>query len=443
MSGKTTGRRIAFNGRKLLTAVILAAAAAVILFVINMELGASGEVISYSSDSRTEFRTYGNETLKYNKDGAVFYNRAWEQQWSDPYTMTAPIATARGDYTAVYETDGRNLRVYNQDGLVYNIQTSDTIMSVSVSENGSTGVITSGTSYMVTVYSPSGNMLFQRVEADTGVYPMCCDVSPDGDIIAISYMDTTGVVIKTKIGFFYVNADKGADYTDSMFAAVSKQDEIVFKLYFTSKSGLTAVGDRHIMTFSSAGVEESSVEVTNEISAVGLCGNKIAVVYGDELSDKEGTEQGTVIFVASGGGISEGCSIGTEPEYAMVSEGGIVLGDGSSYYGVSSGGKLEWTLSSGGNIDIYPTSNVNRCIYSAKTWAVAADMRGFNASEYEPTAAVNALTEIGDGETDEVTEPTEGDESGSQENNGETEKSEDENGSAQEAEKNTKVQENA
>ncbi len=426
MSRKTTRKGFALNGRSILTAVIIiAAAAAVILFVTNMGLSSAGDAVSYSSDSRTAFRAYGNETLKYDRDGAVFYNRSWDQQWSDTYSMSAPISAARGDYTAIYETDGRNLRVYDKEGIVYNVQTSDPIMSVSVGENGSAAVITSGTSYMVTVYSPSGNMLFQRLEADTGVYPLCCDISPDGEIIAISYMDTTGVVIKTKLGFFYVNADKGADYTDSMFAAASKEDEIVFKLYFTSKNSLTAIGDRHIMTFSSIGVEESSVDVTNEIMGVGICGSKIAVIYGDELSDKDGTEPGTVMFVSSRGGISEGCSIGTEPQYAVVSDGGIVLGDGSAYYGISSGGKLEWTLSAAGSIDIYPTSGINRCIYSTKTWAVAADMRDFNAAEHEPGSKVNTAVPENDetggsGEADEQSNPEDPEENAGENKTGET-----------------------
>ena len=102
-------------------------------------------------------------------------------------------------------------------------------------------------------------MLFQRVEAESGIYPLCCDVSPDGEIIAISYIDTTGVEIKSKIGMFYINSDTGADYTDSMYGAVEKNDEIIFKMYFMGGNNLIAIGDRNITSISAAGVEESSV----------------------------------------------------------------------------------------------------------------------------------------------------------------------------------------
>ena len=64
--------------------------------------------------------------------------------------------------------------MYNEDGLLYEAQTQDTILSVTIAENGYTGVITNGASYTVTVYSSSGNMLFQRIEAESGIYPLCC-----------------------------------------------------------------------------------------------------------------------------------------------------------------------------------------------------------------------------------------------------------------------------
>lgn len=111
---------------------------------------------------------------------------------------------------------------------------------------------------------------------------------------------------------FYINSDVGADYTDSMYGAVEKNDEIIFKMYFMGGNNLIAIGDRNITSISAAGVEEGSVEVTNEIMGVGLCGNKIAMIYGEELSDKEGELPGTIVFVSSGGKLSTGDSAEVE-----------------------------------------------------------------------------------------------------------------------------------
>ena len=93
-----------------------------------------------------------------------------------------------------------------------------------------------------------------------------------------------------------------------MYGAVEKNDEIIFKMYFMGGNNLIAIGDRNITSISAAGVEEGSVEVTNEIMGVGLCGNKIAMIYGEELSDKEGELPGTIVFVSSGGKLSTGDS---------------------------------------------------------------------------------------------------------------------------------------
>lgn len=401
-------KRLTFSIKK-----ILSAAAAVIILLLAVRwisLNSGGKVISYGADSRTYYRTYGSDTLQYTKDRAVFYNSSWEQQWSDPYTMESPIAVERDKYTAIFETGGRSIKVYNEDGPVYSVQTSDPIQSVSLAENGYVGVISSGSSYMVSVYSLSGSLLFQRVEADSGVYPMCCDISPDGESIVIGYMDTTGIEIKSKIGLFYVDADMGADYTDSMYAAVEKEDEIIFRIYYMSGSEIIAVGDRHIISLTKSGTEQSSAEVTNEICGVGICGKKIALVYGEELSDKDGQEPGTAVFVSSGGKLSYGDSIGGEPDYFAVSKGGMVLGKGSVYYGISSSGRLCWSLSADGGVTgIYPTSSINKCVYAARAWAVSADMRNFEPSAFDPDAKAVLQTITADGaESGDTAEATEG-----------------------------------
>lgn len=373
----------------IISVIIIAAAIAAVLFISNIGFG-DGFTTSYSADSKVAYRTYGSDALQYTKDGVTYYNRSGSPVWNDTYSMTSPIAVEREEYTAIFETGGRSVKVYNEDGLLYEAQTQDTILSVTIAENGYTGVITNGASYTVTVYSSSGNMLFQRIEAESGIYPLCCELSPDGEIIAIGYIDTTGVEIKSKIGLFYIKSDVGADYTDSMFGAVEKDDEIIFKMYFMGGNNLVAIGDRHIISISSAGVEEDSVEVTNEIMGAGLCGGKIALIYGDELPDKEGQPPGTIVFVSSGGKLSVGDSVETETDYFAVSDGGIVVGSGSSYYGFSNSGKLQWSITTAGNVTgIYPTSSVNKCVYTTRTWSAVVNMNNFDPDSYDPNAEAN------------------------------------------------------
>lgn len=374
--------------------VIIAAAAVVLAKAGVINLGSKTSVVTYASDSKTGYRSYDDGYIQYTKDGAKFLTKSGSESWNDVYTMTSPIIDERGKYTAVFETDGRAVRVYNDNGLVYNVQMSDPILSVSVCENGYIGVIENGDSYSVSVYSTSGSLIFQRIEAEKGVYPFSCDISPNGEIIAISYMDTTGVEIDAKVGMFYIDADKGAEYTDSMFAAVEKNDEVIFGVYFVSNNDLIAVGDRHIIYISSAGVEGWNVDVTNEIMGIGLCGDKLAMVYGDELPDKEGEECGTIVFISSRGKLNKGYCIGAEPDFFASSGGGVVIGSGSNYYGIDTNGKIAWSLNDTGSLNgIYPTSSVKKCIYTTKTWSVETDMTNFDSSNYNTDVVKANATE--------------------------------------------------
>ena len=107
------------------------------------------------------------------------------------------------------------------------------------------------------------------------------------------------------------------------------------------------------------------------------------LVYGNELPDKEGQEPGTIVIISSGGKQSFGYCIGSEADYFEVSDGGAVVGNGSEYFGINSSGSLVWDMNDSGSINgIYPTNNVKKCIYAAKTWSVEVDMTNFNPSSY-------------------------------------------------------------
>ncbi len=372
-----------FNKRILITVLALAAVIAASALVLNISSGSSA-MMRVENDATTGYKNFDGGILQYTKERAVFYDKSWKQAWSDSYAMSAPTAVERGSYAALFETGGRNIRVYNKDGLLYNVQTSDIISRVSLAENGYIGVISGGDANVISVYSTSGNILFQRIEADSGVYPLSCDISSDGEIIAIGYIDTSGIKIKSKIGFFYVKSEKDNDYVDSMYAAVEKDNEIVFDMYFMSGNDLIAIGDRHITNISASGTEQGSSEVTNEIAGVGLCGSRLVIVYGEELPNMEGLPEGTVITVSSGGKVSEGCSVEAAPDYFAASDGGVVLGVGSDYYGVSRNGDLKWTYTSNGNtVGIYPTDNISRCIYAAKSWVAEVAMKDFDPTNFE------------------------------------------------------------
>ena len=350
--------------------------------ISNASFGSPAKV-TYGAESKTAYSIYDNGYIQYSISGAKYFKNADKMIWSDSYTMTAPVAQKDGDYTVIFESEGRTIRLYNSDGLVYSVQTNDPILNLSLNENGYVSVVTSSDTYYVVVYSASGNMLFQRVEAETGVYPVSCDVSPDGSVAAISYIDTTGIGIESKIGMFYVNSAEGKDYENSMFLAVEKYDEIVFEIYFTGADSLVAIGDRNVFSLSTKGVEQWAVEMTNQITNVGRCADKIAIVYGSELSDKDGEAVGTLIYISSKGKVTKGYSIGQGADYMTCSNGGVVIGSGTKYYGINSSGKMVWSLNTHGDVtDIYPTKNINTCIYVTKTWAIKTNMTEFDVNQY-------------------------------------------------------------
>ena len=101
----------------IIASVIIAVAAIAVLIISKFGFG-NGFTVTYSADSKVAYRTYGTDSLQYTKDGVTYYNDAGTAVWNDSYTMTSPIAVERNDYTAIFETGGRTVKMYNEEGFV-------------------------------------------------------------------------------------------------------------------------------------------------------------------------------------------------------------------------------------------------------------------------------------------------------------------------------------
>lgn len=348
--------------------------------------------------SRSTFVAFGNSFVLCTRDGVKYFNEMGDRRWNDTFNMTAPSAVYEGNYIAVGDIGGKNVRVYNENGAVYAVQTEGTLMQFALNENGYLSVITKENSaYRIQIFNASGTLLKERVEESEGVYPLCSDVSTDNRAFVISYMDTSDIEPIGKVLFFYINPQDSEEYTDSMYAAVEKSNEIIPVVGYMEGNILAAVSDRAVYGISPQGLEAWNYPLGNMIQQVSLAykGN-VVLAMGDAFADREGLPEGTVCWLNNAGKATATYQSGEEVTYLHASNQGVVIGNDKDYTGLRHSGSAVWSYRATADIqDMLPMERLDQVLVVTKSQAMILQLRG-------STSAAPAVADTGDTEPEVV-----------------------------------------
>ncbi|KAF5042970.1 hypothetical protein DSECCO2_507130 [anaerobic digester metagenome] len=374
----------------------------------SKESGQSAEVeakgkIQLDESSRSTFAVFGSRFLLSTKDGVKYFNGIGDRKWNDTFNMTIPQLISEGSYAAVGDMNGKTVRVYGENGLLYMVQTEGTLIQFALNKNGYLSVITKGdTAYSVQIYNAGGTLLKGRIEESAGIFPLCSDVSDDNKSFAISYLDTSDIQPTGRVLFFYVNPDDSENLTDSMFAVVEKNDEVIPIIGFMQGGVLAAVSDREIYGISSVGQETWSYPLENRLAQVSLTNkNYVVLAMGDSIANKDGREKGTICWIDSSGKESASYKSGGGVDYLQASEHGVVIGVDKIYSGIKNSGRLAWSYRTASDVrDILPMEQLEEVMLVTKGEALITQMKGTQTARPIISPEGETEPEVVEGTTD-------------------------------------------
>ena len=96
------------------------------------------------------------------------------------------------------------------------------------------------TAYKIDVYNTNAEKFFTYVHSEENIFPVNANISPDGKILAISYVDTNNIEIDSKITFMYTNRD-------DIFASVNEKNNFVSGVNFLSNNDIIIIGENEIL----------------------------------------------------------------------------------------------------------------------------------------------------------------------------------------------------
>ena len=149
------------------------------------------------------YLSFGNHILTYSKDGANCMDSKGQVLWNQTYEMQNPMVDMNGSVVGIGDYNGRTIYVMNTSGRIGEITTNLPIRKFSVSANGVVAVVLDDSRVTrIHLYDTSGNVLVEsETTMDRSGYPLDISISPNGELLAISYLYVDSGILKSSIAF--------------------------------------------------------------------------------------------------------------------------------------------------------------------------------------------------------------------------------------------------
>lgn len=252
--------KVRHKRRRIFLAVFVAAAIAILAIYMYVT---SHHYTSYtvawemqipaSEGGFTEFERFGENVLKYSKDGASYIDKSGNVVWSISYELKSPICYVNGGYAVIADQQGNSIYICDATGNKGQATTLLPILRVSVSAHGVVAALVedSNASY-VTFFKNDGSTLdwgIKTVMAKNG-YLMDASLSPDGTQVMLSDLYLQDGSLKNRI-VFYNFSEFGKSYPDRLVGGFDNlSDGLCPRVRFLNEEHACAFADNQLLFFS-------------------------------------------------------------------------------------------------------------------------------------------------------------------------------------------------
>ena len=249
--------------RTILTMIV--AAAIVVVVYINWKEKIYTEARELSSISLTgmdgvSVYSLGSCILRVSKDGANCIGADGSAKWDQSFEMQQPIVRICNETVAIGDKNGNIIYVSNLGGSKGKINTNLPIKEFCVSSQGVVSVILKdGNVTRINIYDSKGTELatIKATMANSG-YPVSMSLSPNGQLLGISYLGEKSGQVGTKVTFFNFG-DVGQNKTDNMVSSFNYDKSVIPVEQFLNSDTNFAVADDRILFFKGAEVPKNPI----------------------------------------------------------------------------------------------------------------------------------------------------------------------------------------
>ncbi len=306
---------------------------------------------------------FAGSVLTYSKDGAGAMDADGKLLWNQTFDMQNPMYSVCGNTVAFADYGGSTIYLQTAGGYQGTVKTDKPIRKITVSDKGYVAAVLEDTAVTwIYMYDLNGTQIaYFRTTMEKSGYPVDIDISPSGELIAVSYYYVDINDIKSSVAFYNFGA-VGQNNIDNYVSGYNYADTLVPFVRFLDDDTAISVSPKRMSVYAGAHkpVSVSDMFVNEEVLAVYYHKDVVGIIYRN-ISDEN--KYKLVIYSDSGKEIS---AKEFDFDYTGVAFGNgnyILYGDANIYVATYSGDtKYEGVFEEPVRLAI-PTANPARYIF--------------------------------------------------------------------------------
>ena len=286
---KIRTHRFSAFARVMMVLLVVGVVAALVVIQYRNHIYTAYETVSsaaiQSSTDQTDIRL-GDSILTYSRDGAHCTDLKGNVVWNVTYGIQDLLVSVNQDVVAVAEYNGRNIYVMSTEKQLGSFTTDMPIRSIAVSATGKVAVYMADSNQEIFgLYTSEGKQLVKGYATMGGSgYPISMSLSPNGELLAVSFIYLDAGVQKTNMAFYNFGA-VGDNQNDQLMGTYTHTDQVIPYVQYMNDSTVFAVGDGKLVIYQGTQkpVEAGQFLYSTEVRSVYYNENYIGLVF---YSDK-------------------------------------------------------------------------------------------------------------------------------------------------------------
>ena len=233
----------------------------------------------------------GTNILLYSKDGASCIDNNGNALWNQTFEMQSPIVSVCEDVAAIGDYNGRTIYVVNSNSQLGTVKTNLPIRDIEVSKTGVVAAVLDDSAVTrILLYDGNADtetsIVDIKASMDKSGYPMNLSLSPNGKLLAISYLFVDDGEMKSTVAFFNFG-DVGQNESDNYVSGYDYTNTVVPYVQFMNNSAAFAVSDDRIIFFEGAEKPSNvaSSLISEEIQSVYYNEEYVGLVFRDQTGE--------------------------------------------------------------------------------------------------------------------------------------------------------------
>lgn len=246
--------------------------------------------------------------LAYSRDGASCMDDSGKKIWNLTYEMQQPIISIDGGVAAIGDYNGSIIYLVNKEKTLNSVNTNMPIRALCVSESGEVAAVLDDTdvTWIYLYGSDSEPIAYFKTTMKQSGYPLSVSISPNGELVGVSFLMSENSRIKTSIAFYNFGA-VGQNALENNVSAFNFDEEVFPYIHFINSDTLIAVSDSRIAFFKGNQIPQNGANNMFKENLEGVfCGQQYTALlfpdttgeyqYEIQVFDANGEKTGTIRF---------------------------------------------------------------------------------------------------------------------------------------------------